>query len=217
MSSKFRRYLLSSLMIGVVGMPMSLSAGPSPLADAGQPMTVVLDVALDAGTLSYSRAEAATSGPQRGDTYVVNGFVYPAYSIPGGDATLSFTPGMDGSVGTIVISGVFMSDAAGLAPGDALVTTSTHVFALDNADGLITQGMDGAYPQIRAMLGGTGQFSGAIGQVSEELLGTNSSGGATVRLTFQLIRLNPQDNSATSAALKQAAAKQKMRAARRPR
>jgi hypothetical protein len=112
MSSKFRRYLLSSLMIGMVSTPMSLSAGPSPPADAGQPTTLVLDVALDAGTLSYSRADAATSGPQRGD---------------------------------------------------------------------------------------------------------NSSGGATLRLTFQLIRLNPQDNSAISAALKQGAAKQKMRDPRRPR
>jgi hypothetical protein len=215
MSSKFRRYFLSSLMIGMVTTPMSLSAGPSPPADTGQSTTLVLDVALDAGTLSYSRADAATSGPQRGDTYVVNGFVYPAFSVPGGDATASFTPGNDGSVGTIVITGVFMTDATALAPGDAPAMASTHVFALANGDGLITQGIDGGYPQIRALLGGTGQFSGAIGQVSEELLGTNSSGGATLRLTFQLIRLNPQDNSATSAALKQAATKQKMRAARR--
>ena len=217
MSSKFRRYLLSSLMIGMVSTPMSLSAGPSPPTDTGQPTTMVLDVALDANTLSYSRADAATSGPQRGDTYVVNGFVYPAFSIPGGDATLSFTPGADGSVGTIVITGIFTSDAAALAPGDTPAKASTYVFALDNADGLITQGMDGGYPQIRALLGGTGQFSGAIGQVTEELVGTNSTGGTTLRLTFQLIRLNPQDNSATSAALKQAAAKQKARAARRAR
>jgi hypothetical protein len=140
-------------MIGMVTSPMSLSARPSPPADAGQPTTLVLDV--------------------------------------------------------------FMSDAAALAPGDTPATASTHVFALDNADGLITQGIDGGCPQIRALRGETARFSEAIGWVSEGLLGTNSSGGVTLRLTFQLIRLNPQDNSATSAALNQTAAKRKIRAARR--
>lgn len=217
MSSELRRYLLSSLLVGMLSTPMFLSAGPSPPADAGQSTTMVLDVALDAATLSYSRSDAATSGPQRGDTYVVNGFVYPAYSIPGGDATLSFTPGTYGSVGTIVITGIVTSDTAAIAPGDAPAKTSTRVFALDNADGLITQGMDGLHPQIQALLGGTGQFSGAIGQVTEELLGTNSTGGAALRLTFQLIRLNPQGYRASSTALKQAAAEQRVRAARRPR
>src|SRR5437763_1671884 len=110
-----------------------------------------------------------------------------------------------------------LAAAAPPAPGGAASTTPTHALALHAADGLITHRHDARHPQIRALLGGTGQFSGAIGQVAEELLGTNSSGGVTLRLTFQLIRLNPQDNSATSAALRQAAAKQKMRAARRPR
>jgi hypothetical protein len=73
MTTKFRRYFLSSLM-AVVSAPMSLSAGSGRPADPAQPRTLVLDVALETGTL------------------VIDGFVYPVFWIRGGSATASFTP-----------------------------------------------------------------------------------------------------------------------------
>ena len=66
-----------------------------------------------------------------------------------------------------------------------------------------------------ALLGGTGQYSGAIGQVTEQVLGTNATGGYNVRFTFQLVQLNPQDNSATPAAQAQRAKKAKASSQRR--
>jgi hypothetical protein len=92
--------------------------------------------------------------------------------------------------------------------------TTTHVLTLNNADGFVTQGLEGAFPQIRALLGGTGQYSGSIGQVTEELLGTNGTGGYNIRFTFQLVRLNPQDNSTTLTAQKQRAQSLKARSQR---
>jgi hypothetical protein len=119
-------------------------------------------------------------------------------------------------MGTIVVSATLISDAAAVEAGESpTIATSTHVFALDNADGLVTQGLEGVFPQIRALLGGTGQYSGAIGQVTEEVLGTNASGGRNLRFTFKLVRLNPQDNTATPAAAKQRVLKYQLRGPRR--
>jgi len=172
---------------------------PSPLS--AQSRTVVVDVALDARTLSYTRPDAWTSGPSRGDTYVLSGYVYNGFNIPDGDTTASFAPDSDASIGTILISGVFTASAASIGDGVTPSSSTTHVFSFYNADGLVTQGMEGVSPVIRALLGGTGQFSGAVGQVTEEVIGNNGTGGLNLRFTFQLVPLNPQNNDGTSAAV----------------
>jgi hypothetical protein len=200
-------YLIgSSILAGSLIAPAGLLADTTPSTT-----TVVLDVATDAGTLAYSRPDALTTGIHRGDSYVVSGFVYGGFSIQNGDTTDSFAPDPAGSIGTIVMTGIFGDDMS----SDPPVISSTHVFSLVNADGLITQGLEGASPQIRALLGGTGQYSGAVGQVTEEVLGTNGTGGYNLRFTFQLVQLNPQDNSATQAAKQQNAQVQKARTRRK--
>ena len=216
-NAKLIASLLCPLLIGSLGMPVSMSAAPNPPDGTNSSMTVVLDVAVDLATMTYTRADAAATGPQRGDSYLLNGVVYPGFAIPAGDVPM-FTPGGDGSIGGILISGIYTSDAAAVEAGDSpLTTSSTHVFTLPNADGLITQGLEAAYPQIRAVLGGTGQYSGAVGQVTEEVLGTNATGGQNLRFTFQIVPLNPQDNSASSAAQRQKAQLARTRNSRRPR
>jgi hypothetical protein len=207
-TTRFASYILSSLLLGWLSSPATLSADTNP-----QTTTLVLDVATDAGTLAYSRPEAWTSGTRRGDSYVVSGYVYGGFSIQDGDTTTSFAPDPAGSIGTLIMTGIF-SDAVA---GDPPVISSTHVFSLNNADGLVTQGLEGASPQFRALLGGTGQYSGSIGQVTEEVLGTNGTGGYNLRFTFQFVRLNPQDNSASPAAQLQKAQNPKARSLRRNR
>jgi hypothetical protein len=166
---------------------------------------------MDAGTLGYSRPDVPATGVRRGDTYVVNGFVYGGFSIPNGDTTATFAPDPNGSIGIIVMSGIVASDPTSDPAGNAPMVTTMHTFTLNNADGLVTQGLEGDFPQIRALLGGTGQYSGSIGQVTEELLGTNGTGGYNLRFTFQLVRLNPQDNSTTQSAQRQRAQSLKAR------
>ena len=208
--SKLTPYILSSLLFGCLTSPATLSAQTNPPTD-----TLVVDVAMDAGTLGYSRPDVPATGVRRGDTYVVNGFVYGGYSIPNGDTTATFAPDPNGSIGIIVMSGIVASDPATDPSGNAPMVTTMHTFTLNNADGLVTQGLEGAFPQIRALLGGTGQYSGSIGQVTEELLGTNGTGGYNLRFTFQLVRLNPQDNSTTQSAQRQRAQSLKARSQRR--
>ena len=191
-------WILPSLLYGCLTSPATLSAQASPPMD-----TLVVDVALDAGTLGYSRSDALATGVRRGDTYVINGFVYSGNSIPDGDTTATFAPDPAGSIGTIVMTGIVAGDPSTDPSGNAPMVTTTHTFTLNNADGLVTQGLEGQFPQIRALLGGTGQYSGAVGQVTEQVLGTNGTGGYNLRFTFQLVRLNPQDNSTTSAAQRQ--------------
>ena len=204
--SSLTSLILSSLLLGSV--PAIASADQMPA-----PNTVVIDVALDGTTLAYSRADAASSGAHRGDSYVVSGWVYSAFTIPDGDAAASFVPDPSTSIGSIVMNGILVNEPT----DDSPMVSSTHVFSLDNADGLVTQGLEGSSPQFRALLGGTGQFSGAIGQVSEQILGTNASGGYNIRFTFQLTQLTPVNNASTQAAQAQRARKAKAVAKRQAR
>ena len=189
---KLSSTILSSLAAACLMAPATLSAQTNMATT-----TVVLDVATDAGTLAYSRPDTATTGIHRGDSYVVSGYVYGGFSIPNGDTTANFAPDPAGSIGTILMTGIFGDDTV---DGTPPTISSTHVFSLVNADGMVTQGLEGAPSQIRALLGGTGQYSGAVGQVTEEVLGTNGTGGYNLRFTFQLVQLNPVDNNATQAA-----------------
>jgi hypothetical protein len=207
--SKLADYLLPSILFGCLTSVATLSAQTNPPADV-----LVIDVAMDAGTLVYSRPDVLATGVRRADTYVINGFVYGGFSIPSGDTTETFAPDPEGSIGTIVMNGIYVSDPASAVSRDVPMITTTHVLTLNNADGFVTQGLEGAFPQIRALLGGTGQYSGSIGQVTEELLGTNGTGGYNIRFTFQLVRLNPQDNSTTLTAQKQRAQSLKARSQR---
>ena len=211
--AKLTPYILSSLLFGCLTSPATLSAQTNPPMD-----TLVVDVAMDAGTLGYSRPDALASGVRRGDSYVINGYVYAGNSIPDGDTTATFAPDPDGSIGTIVMNGIIASDPSTDPSGNAApMVTTTHTFSLNNADGLVTQGLEGVFPAIRALLGGTGQYSGAVGQVTEEVLGTNGTGGYNLRFTFQLVRLNPQDNSTSMTAQRQRAQSLKARNQRRNR
>ena len=188
----FNGYILSSLLIGWLQAPASLTADSS--------QTVVVDVALDAVTLSYSRTDVWTTGPARGDTYVVSGYIYNGFNIPSGDTTTSFAPDPDASIGTILITGVFTAGGTSIGDGATPYVSTTHVLSFYTADAMVTQGMEGVSPVIRALVGGTGQYSGAVGQVTEEVIGNNGTGGLNLRFTFQLLPLNPQHNQGTSAA-----------------
>ena len=40
----------------------------------------------------------------------------------------------------------------------------------------------------RTIVGGTGRFKGAAGEVTQQALGTNVTGTPNVRLTFQIVK-----------------------------
>jgi hypothetical protein len=62
---------------------------------------------------------------------------------------------------------------------------STQFHILDDGRTLIHDGPEGG-PQVRAIIGGMGDFSGASGEVFEEPLGTNSTGLFNIRFTTKI-------------------------------
>ena len=94
------------------------AAGKKARAAEDQPNTLVLDVAFNGQTLNYSRFDAIGAGPVRGDTFIITGKVYPGGTIPDGDTTFTFAPDSDGSVGSIVCTGMYTADATAIAAGE---------------------------------------------------------------------------------------------------
>jgi hypothetical protein len=193
--ANFNSYILSAVMLGSLSTSALLRADSKGRAADNQSDPLVLDVAIDNKTLSYSRTDAWGSGPVRGDTFIVTGRIFAGGAIPDGDTTFTFAPDSDGSIGSVVSTGMFTTDAATIAAGAPLYLSTTHLFQLDSGDGMVTQGLEGVITAVRAVIGGTGAYSGGIGQVTQQVLGTNASGGQNLRLTFQIVQMNPQDTS----------------------
>jgi hypothetical protein len=162
-------------------------------ADASDQQTFSIDVVMDNGSVRFTRADAADTGPARGDTFVASGKLFPGNMVPDGDTSGTFGPDAVGSLGSVLIRGYYIADAADIASGAATdYTATTHVLIFDDGSSLVTEGLEGSAPEVRAVIGGTGRLGGAIGQVTEVVLGNNASGGVNLRLTFSIRAMNAQ-------------------------
>lgn len=163
---------------------------------ADDPITITLDVAMDAASTRASRPDWSLAGAVRGDTVVSNGLLYAGGSVPDGDTTATFLLTDEGRVGTIVSRGQYIADGSEIASGAALHSVfSTQIFMLDEGSGVITEGLEGTGTEVRAVVGGYGQYSGATGQVTQEVLGFNGTAGVNLRFTFTLKVTNAQGSS----------------------
>jgi hypothetical protein len=143
---------------------------------------LVVDVAVDFNT--YSQISLGDS--LRGTTFIVNGKIFPAGTITGP----GFDPNQAGSIGTWVCRGVNTKDGAAMVPGASEEIDTTQMFLLPNdAKAIWTEGFEGdqGVTEHRAVIGGTGEFSGATGTVIQQtLMGLNNSNGPNSRFTFRL-------------------------------
>jgi hypothetical protein len=128
----------------------------------------------------------------RGDAFVVDGKIYPGGTILQGGTPQSPGPfNLDtapGSLGGWICRGIFLVNFADIAAGASIHVNTTQLFEFTDGRGLVTEGLEGAVPTVRAVLGGMGRWSGANGEVRQELLGTNATGGFNVHLTFEIKR-----------------------------
>ncbi len=154
------------------------------------PLTLVFDVATDARTFRINRG-APLPDAKRGDSFIVEGKIYPAGTLPVGGTLLS--PGAfnldatPGSIGKWVLRGTFNADFAEILAGAEPAVFGTQYFIFNDGKVLISDGSHaGSQPQLRPLVGGGGQFSGAAGDVKEELLGTNVTGLFNQRFTFKI-------------------------------
>ena len=142
-----------------------------------------------------SRPDWSITGPLRGDSFVSGGLVYLGGSIPDGDTTATFTPGDEGRLGSLVVRGQYIADGAEIASGARHSVASTHIFMLDEGSGVVTEGLEGNGSEVRAVVGGYGKYSGATGQVTQDVVGSNGSAGPNLRFTFTLKVASGQEPS----------------------
>jgi hypothetical protein len=176
-------------LLGLTGGPVTLQAADG--RDEGRQL--VLDVAIDAHTLSLNNNDPADpANPRRGTTFIVYGKVFPGGTIPSG--VTPFDPDAAGSIGVWVCRGVFLADFADIASGAAsLAFDTTQMFLLPtDKNALFTEGFEGnvGVTTHRTVTGGTGSFRRVIGSVQQRTIGVNRNGAADglfdLRFTFKV-------------------------------
>ncbi len=157
--------------------------------------TFVVDVAVDMRTFaaipSTGNPPGEPVGPNRGTTFIVNGKVFPGGDLPSG--TASNDPNQEGSIGDWVCRGILTSDLASQLAGVDEIgfdTTQMLIFGSDRR-AIWSEGLEGGLGEVgvtthRIVLGGTGAFLAASGDVVQESLGTNVTGAPNIRLTYRL-------------------------------
>ena len=174
-----KKYLVVLLTLGLAAV-LSISTPPVGIAQAKSEKSFTLDVACNGSTL----APPVFPIP-RGDVAVVTGRVYPAGTLPSGATT--FDPNSPGGIGT------WRCLFASLAE-PPIAGAFTYYFTLEE-DGeenmLLVQGLNshvptGSVPRIHAIVGGTGKYAGASGEVREDVIGGNASGCFNLRFQFSL-------------------------------
>lgn len=152
----------------------------------GEP-TLVLDVVVDGRSFVLNPKDETAAAPARGDTFMIRGNIYPGGTItPGGTAE---NPGFDidaleGAIGDWNCRGTFRLDWADILVGVTPHVMSTQHYLLDSGDWMVSDGPEGGINVTRPILGGTGRYVGARGQVRQETIGVNETGMDVLRLTF---------------------------------
>jgi len=185
-----KKLLFSLLVLGLIGVALSFPSQVSmvPVAQADNDRrTLVLEVAFDGRTFVPNPVDPTATSGARGDTFVLNGKIFPGGTIPPGDGT--FSPDAAGSIGTFICRGTSLFSDAEIAAGAAPFVATTQTWVLDKGNTLVTDGLEGNVSPIqRAVTGGTHEFRGASGVVTLKLLGFNATGFEDYRATFHLKR-----------------------------
>jgi hypothetical protein len=166
-------------------------SGDSPLASelgAGTAETAAArshlswDVAIDCRTWRFNLGiSSADFG--RGDSFIANGKIFPARTIPSGDQ--SNDPNDRGSIGNWVERGTMAATAAEIGAGTRPAFFATWYHFLDDGLGLVA---DGPHPDAgpMAIIGGMGALNGASGELDVKIIGTNITGCPNLRLRANL-------------------------------
>ena len=179
-----------ALGIGMASPGIARTGGPTE-AGRAKVVTETFDVATDATTF---RIAGGKSLPEalRGDTFIVEGKIYAAETIPPGgslDAPGAFDPATaGGSIGTWVLRGTLNRDFTEIIGGSSPFVYGTQYFVFDDGRLLVSDGAHGGPPVTRSVVGGGGAFAGASGEVVEQIIGVNATGLFNQRFTFHIKR-----------------------------
>ena len=126
-------------------------------------------------------------GPNRGTPFIVDGKIFPGGTLETGSGVGD--PNQPGSIGSWMCRGTFTST---LATEDIGFDT-VQMFQFGDGNNIWTEGLEGGLGKIgvtthRTIVGGTGRFKGAEGEVTQQALGTNVTGTPNIRLPFQIVK-----------------------------
>lgn len=181
MKSMKRKIQIVGLILGFAALGF-YSWTPAAAAHEDRQDRLTVEVAIDARTFVYDQGVDPNTPFLRGDTFLIYGKIFPAGTLPSGAA--SNDPNAPGSIGTWICRGTFILDQR-LDDGTKPHVITTQTFMFDNGSGLSSDGLEGNIKVLRTIIGGTGRFSGAAGQVTEQPLGTNVTGTENARFVFQ--------------------------------
>jgi hypothetical protein len=187
------RKVTRSMFVGALGMVAALHLGATRAqADPPEHVVFVVDVAVNHATFAIIPSNGLVLqpeplGPNRGTTFIVDGTVFPGGTLHKGNSMGD--PNQNGGIGTWSCKGFFTSD---LGTADIGFDT-TQRFEFDGDDQIWTEGLEAGLGKQgvithRTILGGTGRFKGAEGEVTQEALGTNIGGTPNIRLTFKILK-----------------------------
>lgn len=187
---KNRLFHLSVLLTLAILVLLALSFGSSAQSD----MTMTIEVAGNGLEFVKQEQPAQEDGlPLHGNPFIIRGYIYP-------EGTIGATNGVleDGSpefpdlvMGIWICSGFFYGDSLNASTGPYAVTTQIFEFG-DTETGensIMTYGyevVDIDLPTQRAVIGGTGEYTGASGLQVQTYLGDNPTMGPNLVIEFTL-------------------------------
>jgi hypothetical protein len=148
----------------------------------GKKNSIAWDVAIDCRTLRFNNGISfAEFG--RGDGFIANGKMFRVGTLLSGDQAND--PNQPGSIGDWVERATMAATFAEIAAGTRPAFFATWYHLLADGSSLVA---DGPHPDSgpMAVTGGVGRFSGAGGDLSAEILGTNTTGCPNLRLMLRL-------------------------------
>lgn len=148
---------------GALAGATALLGGSQLAAGAGGASSMDIDVACDGRTFLLNHVDGAGAAVKRGDTFIVNGKIYPAGTIAQGLTG----PSQSGSIGTWICRGWFHYGIEEIGAGAVPHVITTQLFLFDSFDGLITDGTEGGEYTVRPVIGGYGMYHSARGISTE--------------------------------------------------
>lgn len=155
---------------------------------AGSHKRITWDVAIDCRTWRFNGG-ISSEDFGRGDSFLADGRIFPAGTL--GAGAQSNDPNDPGSIGKWTQRGTMAATLAEIVSGTRPAFFATWFHFLDDGSGLV---VDGPHPESgpMAVVGGMGRFSGASGELSDEIIGTNNTGCPNLRLTIRLKKQAPR-------------------------
>ena len=153
--------------------------------------TIRVEVAEDGARFLFGTEYLFPDGmPAYGSPFVTQGYIYPEGTLNGSNGVLE-----DGSpefpdkvIGEWTCYGYMIGEGAHATTGEWVV--STQIYKLHEQDAIIvTNGFELAdlnVPAARAITGGTGEFSAASGEQTQELLGFTEKMGVNLVVEFDI-------------------------------